>query len=233
MMGGDRDEAEWDETHEESLETEQLELSGDEERLPWLEGSDDDDYEDEGGEMGHTLRLALIAIVALGVIVGGIYWLTHRNPDQTLVADGSLVPADSRPYKEAPKDAGGKTFDGTGDTSFAVSEGKTKQAQLAGSGAPAPAAPVPAPTPGVAPAPASGGVGVQVGAFSSKQAAEAGWAKVTGQANGALSGVSHRVIAGSADNGTIYRLQAVAGDAAAASALCGKLKAAGISCQVK
>jgi len=45
--------------------------------------------------------------------------------------------------------------------------------------------------------------------------------------------VPHRVIAGSADIGTVYRLQAVAPDAGAASALCGKLKAAGISCTVK
>jgi len=232
-MGGDRDEDEWDDAHDGPLETEQLALADEDERLPWLDGSDDDDYEDEGGAIGPTLRLALMALVALVAIVGGIYWVTHRNPDQMLVADGSVVPADPRPYKEAPKDAGGKTFDGTGDTSFAVSEGKTKQAQLAGSPALAPAAPAPAPAPGASPAPASGGVGVQVGAFSSKQAAEAGWSKVTAQANGALSGVSHRVIAGAADNGTIYRLQAVAPDAAAAAALCGKLKAAGISCQVK
>ncbi len=232
-IDGEKDAPEWDEAYDEPLETEQLSLADDEERLPWLEGSDDEEYEDEGSSMGPTLRLALIALVALGALVGGIYWLTHRNPDQTLVADGSVVPADSRPYKEAPKDAGGKTFDGTGDTSFAVSEGKTKQAQLAGSGAPAPAPSAAAPTPGSAPAPASGGVGVQVGAFSSKEAAEAGWAKVSGQANGALSGVSHRVIAGSADNGTIYRLQAVAPDAAAANALCGKLRGAGVSCQVK
>jgi len=148
-----------------------------------------------------------------------------------LVADGSIVPADSRPYKEAPKDPGGKTFDGTGDTSFAVSEGKNKPAQLAASDTPKPAPPAPGAS--ATPAPASGGVGVQVGAFSSKEAAEAGWAKLTGQANGALAGVSHRVIAGSADNGTIYRLQAVAADAAAAGALCSKLKGAGISCQVK
>ncbi len=236
-IGGDKDGngdgAEWDEAHGEPLETEQLALADEEERLPWLESSDDQEYEAEGSELGHTLRLALIALVALGALVGGIYWVTHRNPDQTLVADGSVVPADSRPYKEAPKDPGGKTFDGTGDTSFAVSEGKTKQAQIAGSGAPAPGPTVTKPAPGAAPAPASGGVGVQVGAFSSKEAAEAGWAKVTSQANGALSGVSHRVIAGTADNGTIYRLQAVAPDAAAANALCGKLKGAGISCQVK
>ena len=53
------------------------------------------------------------------------------------------------------------------------------------------------------------------------------------QAGGLLSGVSHRVVEGRADNGTIYRLQAVTGDAAAAKALCGKLKAKGIACQVK
>jgi cell division protein FtsN len=83
------------------------------------------------------------------------------------------------------------------------------------------------------PAAATGGVGVQVGAFSSKEAAETGWGKLVGQAHGALSGVSHRVAAGTADNGTIYRLQAVAPDAAAAGALCGRLKSAGIACQVK
>ena len=233
---GDKDGAEWDETQAEPLETEQLALADEGERLPWLEGSDDeagDDY--EGNQLASTLRLALIALVALGVIVGGIYWATHRNADQTMIADGSIVPADGRPYKEAPKDPGGKTFDGTGDTSFAVSEGKSKPAQMAASDAPKPASPGPTPAPGASapPAPASGGVGVQVGAFSSKDAAEAGWTKLGGQAGGALSGVSHRVIAGNADNGTIYRLQAVAPDVAAANALCGKLKSARISCQVK
>ena len=91
-------------------------------------------------------------------------------------------------------------------------------------------------TPAASPAPAavaSGGVGVQVGAFSSKATAEAGWTKLVGQAGAALSGVPHRVVAGNADIGTVYRLQAVAPDAASAQALCGKLKASGISCQVK
>jgi len=231
-IDGDKDGAAWDGAHDEPLETEQLALADEEERLPWLESSDDDADEDyEGSELGATLRLALMALIALGVIVGGIYWVTHRNPDPALVADGSLVPADSRPYKEAPKDPGGKTFDGTGDTSFAVSEGKSKPAQMAASEAPKPAPPAPGAS--AAPAAASGGVGVQVGAFSSKETAETGWTKLAGQANGALSGVSHRVIAGNADNGTIYRLQAVAPDAAAANALCSKLKGAGISCQVK
>ncbi|MGB7653876.1 MAG: SPOR domain-containing protein, partial [Novosphingobium sp.] len=110
----------------------------------------------------------------------------------------------------------------------------SKPAQMApAAGAtPAPAA-APAAKPSAAAAPAVGGVGVQVGAFSSKESAEAGWTKLVGSSRGALSGVSHRVIAGSADNGTIFRLQAVAPNADAAQALCGKLKGAGISCQVK
>ena len=231
----DRDAAEPDATDGEPLETEQLALADEDERLPWLEGSDDtadDDY--AGSDMSHTLRLGALALAALVAIVGGIYWVSHRNPDPALVADGSLVQAEGKPYKEVPKDPGGKTFDGTGDTSFAVSEGKSKPAQMASSAA----APAPKPAATAAgnaapPAAASGGVGVQVGAFSSKDAAETGWAKLAGQAGGALSGVSHRVIAGTADNGTIYRLQAVAPDAAAAGALCSKLKGAGISCQVK
>ena len=240
MVGIDdpKDEAEWNEQPDHSdaepLETEQLALSDEDERLPWLESSDDDSYDDdEGTDWGHTLRLGLLAVVALGALVGGIYWTTHRNPDPVLVADGSLVPADGQPYKEAPKDPGGKTFDGTGDTSFAVSEGKDKPAQIAPSAAATASASAAKPAAGAAVAAPTGGVGVQVGAFSSKDAAEAGWAKLAGHSGGALTGVSHRVIAGTADNGTVYRLQAVAPDAGAATALCSKLKASGISCQVK
>ena len=239
MVGIDdpKDESEWDNLPghdgDEPLETEQLALTDDDERLPWLESSEDEGYEEEGSDLGHTLRLGLLAVVALGALVGGIYWATHRNPDPVLVADGSLVPADGQPYKEAPKNPGGKTFDGTGDTSFSVSEGKDKPAQIAPSGAATAAASAAKPAAGAAGAAPTGGVGVQVGAFSSKDAAEAGWAKLAGHSGGALAGLSHRVIAGTADNGTIYRLQAVAPDAGAANALCGKLKASGISCQVK
>lgn len=236
-MNGDRDGEGWDEADDQPLETERLALDDADERLPWLEGTDDEDYgEYEGNDWGHTMRLGLLALAALAAIVLGIYWVTHRNPDPALTPDGSLVTADPQPYKEAPKDPGGKTFDGTGDTSFAVSEGQSKPAQMAGASG---AAPVPAPqasasagTPAPA-APASGGVGVQVGAFSSKDAAEKGWTKLVSGSGGALSGVSHRVIEGKADNGTVYRLQAVAPNADAAQALCGKLKGAGISCQVK
>ncbi len=240
-IDGTREGEEWNGEDGEPLETEQLALTDEDERLPWLEsaGDDDDDYED--GDSSGMMKLVLMGLVALAVLIGAIWWATHRSPDPALAADGSLVQADAQPYKEAPKDPGGKQFDGTGDSSFAVSEGQNRPAQLGG--ADKGAAPVPAATnadaaakPGMnvgQPAAPSGGVGVQVGAYSSKAAAEADWSKLVGQSKGVLSGVSHRVVAGSADNGTIYRLQAVAPDAAGASALCSKLKGAGLSCMVK
>jgi len=227
------------------LETDQLALADDEvERLPWLESADDGYDAEEDSGTGRLFGLFALGLVLLAAIVGGIWWATHRSPDPALVADGSTIEAPAQPYKEAPKDPGGKTFDGTGDSSFAVSEGQTRPAQLGGETPGIAPVPTPAATPAAKPsaaatqaaaatAPATGGVGVQVGAFSSKAAAEAGWAKLVGQSNGVLSGVSHRVIEGSADIGKVYRLQAVAGDAAGAQALCGKLKGAGISCQVK
>ena len=225
------------------LVTEQLGLTEEEERLPWLESPEDDEWDDsQQSDNSKLAGFVLMGLVALAAIVGGIWWATNRGPDPALVADGSVIEAPDQPYKQAPQDPGGKTFDGTGDSSFAVSEGQNRPPQLGGeAGTPVAAAPAPAPAQAAAPAAAtpapaaaaSGGVGVQVGAFSSKATAEAGWTKLVGQAGAALSGVPHRVIAGNADIGTVYRLQAVAPDAAAAQALCGKLKAAGISCQVK
>ncbi|MDP3908090.1 SPOR domain-containing protein [Novosphingobium sp.] len=222
---------------EQPLETEQLDLTEEEERLPWLESPEDDEWDDsQSSDNSKLAGFVLMGLVALAAIVGGIWWATNRGPDPALVADGSVIEAPGQPYKEAPQDPGGKTFDGTGDSSFAVSEGQNRPPQLGGeAGAPA-AAPAQAAAPAAAapaPAAASGGVGVQVGAFSSQATAEAGWTKLAAQAGAVLSGVPHRVVSGSADIGTVYRLQAIAPDAAAAQALCGKLKAAGISCQVK
>ncbi|MDE2435469.1 MAG: SPOR domain-containing protein [Sphingomonadales bacterium] len=231
----------WADTGDEQLETERLDLAEDGERLPWLESADDG-YDEPGSDTGRILGLAGMGLVALVAVVGGVWWASHRGAGPAQVADGSTITAPKEPYKEAPKNPGGKTFEGTGDTSFAVSEGQSRPAKMGDGNAAA----APSPTPSAAkaeakespskPAPAPGfstGVGVQVGAFSSKATAEAGWTKLVGQSNGVLSGVSHRVLEGSADIGKVYRLQAVAGDTAAANTLCGKLKSAGISCQVK
>jgi hypothetical protein len=151
-----------------------------------------------------------------------------------------MIEANKEPYKVAPADPGGKTFEGTGDASFKVSEGEKPAANLGGSAAPAakPGASAGAAGAGTgagagaAPAGAMSGVGVQIGAFSTNAAAEAAWGKLAG-AHAPLTGLSHRVIEGKADMATVFRLQAVAGDLATANALCAKLQAGGLKCQVK
>ena len=225
-------------------EPEQLSLGDDDVRLPWLEAGDDDEAE-TGTGAGQLLGMVVLGLLALGLIVGAIWWATRRQADDTLVADGSVITAPDQPYKERPKDPGGKTFAGTGDTSFAVSEGQTRTTRLDTADAKPGFASVPKPSDkpaagaaggaaaaGAAQPAAAGGVGVQVGAFSSKATAEAGWSKLQQQYS-VLSGHSHRVVEGKADIGTVYRLQALAADAGAARTLCGQLRSAGLACQVK
>lgn len=215
------------------LADEQLTLADEDERLPWLESGDED--EDEGGvDTGRIFGFALLALLALVVFVGGIWWFGNRAPDPELVADGSTIQAPPGPYKERPADPGGKQFEGTGNLAPAIGEGERREGVLADN-APKPSidAPKPGATPGATAAPAAtGGVAVQVGAYSSKADAEAGWQKLLAQTD-KLAGVSHRVVQGQADIGTVFRLQAVAGDAAAASRLCTALKGDGVACQVK
>lgn len=210
---------------------------GDEERLPWLESADDVDFDEPAEGNSRMIGFGVLAVLLLAALVGGIYWVSHRNAGNA-AADGSLIAAEKEPYKIAPKDPGGKTFEGTGDASFKVSEGEKPVANLAGSAAAPAATPASMPKPSVAAsasapaAPASGGVGVQVGAFSTAASAETAWSKLVA-AHDALSGLSHRVVEGKADMATVFRLQAVAGDLAAANALCAKLQAGGLKCQVK
>ncbi len=227
MTGGDDDRIEGEDfaADDTPLETERLALDDGEERLPWLESADDDYADGEGSGTGRLMAFGLAGLVVLAALVGGIWWVTRGETDPALLADGSTIPAPPTPYKEAPKDPGGRKMAGTGDTSFAVSEGQTRQARL-GDGAPAPTVDVDSKASG---APA---VGVQVGAYSTKALAEAAWSKLV-QQHSALSGVGHRAVQGQADIGTVWRLQALAPDAAAANALCARLKAAGLSCQVK
>jgi hypothetical protein len=208
-------------------EGEQLTLADENESLPWLES---DDYEDEptGTGVGQMLLLGIAGLGAIALLMYGLYAWSNR-PDPSLVADGSTIKAPAGPVKERPEDPGGKEFAGTGDIAPAVGEGQTREGRLATA---------PAPKPSVdaagsqAESASSGGVGIQVGAYSSRESAERGWEALTRQTD-ALSGVRHRVMEGQIDSGTVYRLQAVAGDAAGARALCNTLKGQGIACQVK
>lgn len=224
---------------EAEIEEERLDFADDEEQLPWLESADDTD--EPGPDTGRIIGFALVGLLALAAIVGGIWWASNRASNPALVADGSTIQAPDKPYKSKPQDPGGKTFAGTGDASFKVGEGQTSEGRVASKPAPEPeAASDPAGDKAKATPPAKAadkpeqvsGVPVQVGAYSSKQDAQAGWNTLHGR-HESLKGVNYRIVEGQADIGTVYRLQAMAGDLAAAKSLCERLKAEGAACQVK
>lgn len=212
----------------------------DDESLPWLEGAEDD--RPAGFDTTRLVGIALVMAALLGAIVGGIWWLSNSGATGGPEPDGSIVEAPEGPYKTAPEDEGGKTFAGTGDTSFAVGEGKTRESRLGErSGPSVDAAPgidtLATPEEGEKPVREDAqalakGTAVQVGAYSNRADAEAGWATIIRQTD-LLSGVGHRIVRGQADIGTVYRLQAVGGDPASARRLCRDLSAAGIPCTVK
>jgi hypothetical protein len=213
----------------------QLTLADSDERLPWLES--EDDYDQPGVDTGRVIAFAAVGLLAVTILLGSLYYFTRGASDAGAVADGSTIEAPDQPYKTRPEDPGGREVEGTGDTSFSVAEGKTVEGRIAG-GDPLPAAePEPSASETEASSPAApsatpSGVGVQVGAYSTRTQAEAGWSQLVGRFE-ALQGRSHRVLEGVADSGTIYRLQAVTGSVAEAEALCRSLKAAGGDCQVK
>lgn len=244
-LGGDRDGPFEDGTDAdgeawEGEEAQELDLDEDE-PLPWLESSDYE--EDEGVDTARLIGFVSLALVILALLVGGFWYLTNRGTDAELVADGSTISAPEGDIKERPADPGGKKFEGTGDVAPAVGEGQTREGRLADSGA-APRPSVEAPKPGAgSAAPAASGEAaatsapagssfVQVGALSSKAGADARWRELAGRTD-ALSGVKYRVEEARIDNGTVYRLQAIAGDRASANRLCSALKADGIECIVK
>lgn len=215
---------------------EEFDLGSEGESLPWLESVDDEDEHDHGFDTTRLIGVGLLMIVALGLIVGGIWWFTNRamgGPEP----DGSLIAAPTEPYRLRPEDEGGKTFAGTGDTSFAVGEGQTREGRLATT--PAPPEPEPSANEDAPSEPALPrstalpvGTAVQVGAYSNRADAEAGWSTLIRQTE-VLSGVDYRIVEGRADIGTVFRLQAAAGDAASARRMCQALKGDGLPCTVK
>lgn len=218
---------------EEPIEAEEeLALADGEERLPWLES--DDEYEQQGPDTGRMLAFAAVGLLAIVALVGGAAWFLRGGSGEALVADGSVIEAPAEPYRTRPEDPGGAQVAGTGETSFEVAEGKAVEGRIAGSGT--------VPNPSIdrdqaapnepKPETASAGVGVQVGAYSARDAAEAGWATLSGRIE-ALQGRNHRIVQGVADSGTIYRLQAVAGSLAEAETLCRSIKSQGGDCQIK
>jgi cell division septation protein DedD len=219
---------------------------GERDRLPWLEsGDDEEDY--YAVDTRRVIAAVIGGILLLAVVVGGVWAFTHRKDGATPVADGSVIGATDQPYKQAPANPGGRQFEGTGDSSFAAAQGKDHPAQLANgdvtAATPAKDAPkdssaakpsakpdATAPAAGAADAGPVGGV-VQIAAYSNEAAARSGWDRLV-QQHEMLKGANHRIVQGQADIGTVYRLQLITG-AGGGSALCEKLKAEGVACQVK
>jgi len=198
----------------------------DEERLPWLESAED--YDD--GEEYSPLRVALFigaGLLLLAAIVGTTYWLQNRNGGG-LDGTGELIAAQEGDYKVRPDDPQARQFEGEGDASFAASEGQETPTQL---GTP-PQAEAPIRKPEVAPAAdAAGSTLIQLGAFSSASLADSSWAGYARRFE-AIGALPKKILTGSLDGGTIYRLNAVAPSREAAQQICNNLKAAGESCLV-
>ncbi len=207
--------------------------------LPWLE-SDEEDESAGGLDTGQILGFAAALVLLLGAVVGGVWFFSNRTAAGDLVADGSVIEAPAGPIKTRPDDPGGKTFAGTGSVAPVVGEGGTRPAVVATNDAP-PA--ITAPKPSIStvsstdPVPASTaanvpGIGVQLAAYGTRARAEQGWNDLSRRTD-KLAGVKYRIVEGKVDIGTVYRLQAVAPDRAAAEKLCAALKTDGLDCQIK
>lgn len=203
-----------------------LPLGGGGDAMRWLESPDDDRTGAIDG--GRVLGFVVVAALLLAAIGGGTWWMLRATDGR---ADGSLIHAEAKPYKVRPDQPGGKTFAGTGDSSYAVSRGQTRGAALAASEA-LPGTATPMPGESEAAVAANDGVGVQLGAYMDAAAAEAGWAAIVLR-NPSLSGVRHRVVESRGDIGNVHALQAVTGNLAAATELCRSLQQAGQGCRVK
>jgi outer membrane biosynthesis protein TonB len=143
--------------------------NADEDRLPWLEPVEDETVE-EGVSAGRLIAGLVAALVILGCVVGGVYWLKERmagGGSGTVPGNPTLIAAQTGPYKVKPAEQGGMQVKGQGDSAYAASEGadpnasidlsKVPEAPIA-KGTPAPQpqpkpeAQKPAPTPAPAPA---------------------------------------------------------------------------------
>ena len=206
----------------------------DNDRLPWLETADGNATETNGSRMSVTFW-ALAGSFLLAAIIGGVYWL---QPSQRSGANGTgeLIVAPKGNYKEKPADAGGKSFEGEGDSAFAASEGQKTgavlAAPLAGSMvAPPHMAAKPEPLILTNSAPANA-VLVQLGAFGDSAKAEAAWTGLN-KRFGFLAGMNRKIAQTNVEGGrTVFRLQAVTANSTEAQQLCAKLKVAGENCLI-
>ena len=214
---------------------------GDEDRLPWLEAVEEDD-ESDGPSVAKLVAAIVIGLVAIGVIVGGLFWLGNRGEPG---GGGEVIAAPEGEYKVRPDNPGGMNVSSASSVSTAASNGQQPQGSLNVNGvneapvaAPVPVAPAPAPalTPArpapaparPAPAPVASGPAIQLGAFSSQASANQAWG-VMSRRYRYLAPLGHSVVAAQVGGRTFYRLRA---SGAAAADVCRRLRVAGEACTI-
>jgi cell division septation protein DedD len=213
----------------------------DEDRLPWLEAVEEDG-EGTSPSPAKLIAFVVIGLIAIGLIVGGLFWMGNR--DGAANREAELIEAPEGAVKVKPDDPGGMQVQGKGDTSFATSEGADPSGNIDVSAvpeapvqpkaapvavpAPTPVPPRPAPTPAVRVAtPAiAPGASIQLGAFSSQAGANNAWKGLSSRFK-YLAPLTHSITPVTAGGKTLYRLRA---SGMGADDFCGRLRVAGETC---
>jgi cell division septation protein DedD len=100
-------------------------IASDEDRLPWLEPVEEQRAGTPGA--GKTIAALLVALLVIGLVVGGIFWLSASRPGG---ASGDLIAAPEGDYKVKPDQPGGMKVEGEGETAFAASDGRETNASI-------------------------------------------------------------------------------------------------------
>jgi hypothetical protein len=210
---------------------------GDEDRLPWLEAVEEDD-DQNGPSVAKLIGAIVIGLIAIAVIVGGLFYLGNRNRAD---GNGEVIAAPKGDYKVRPDQPGGMNATGEGDTAAAASAGAEPKGRINTNAVaeapiarpqPAPQAPParPAQPPPARPqpAPAAAGPTIQLGAFSSPASANNAWRALSARFR-YLAPLGHSVVPVQAGGRTLYRLRASGADA---GSICRRLQVAGEDCAV-
>lgn len=226
-----------------SNDSDDLNLS-EEDRLPWLEAVED---EEDGPNPLRVLGGVLVALMALGLIVGGIWWMQQRNGGGA--GNGELIAAPEGDYKQPTSGNDGLKVGNDSDAMLATSQGNDVGGKVntgpdaeknlpsvqstntsAGQNTGVKAAPG-GPGSEQTVASISGPGAVQLGAYASADKANQQWTSIAAKVPD-LAKLPKSVEPVTAGGKTVYRLRVKAADAGQATALCGKVTAGGGNCIV-
>ena len=99
----------------------------DEDRLPWLEPVDEQ-VRDGGPGAGKLIAVLLVALLVIGLVVGGIFWMSDVSGRSD--GPGDLIAAPAGDYKVKPDEPGGMKVEGEGDTAYSASDGRETNARI-------------------------------------------------------------------------------------------------------